>query len=311
MDRDTGSLYICIDADILEKKYAWRIVGDADAIAVQQAVKVYLEENPVLGGGLTSTAATLLISILENAVFTSDQSDTIKALAEALAVSKPDEPVIPDDPDTPDTVTYTVTNNLTNVTTSNAAASVTGGAGYAATLTAADGYMLDSVTVTMGGVDITSTVYLDGSVSIATVSGDIVITATANYIPVYEPVELVNSTTGYSATLYSDDGVTGVGDNGTAYCDFSEEVFAEDTEVIVSFTLTGTLGARKAYAGCVPADFVPNGTGAVAFTAYYTELLGTLDSVQNVKYTVKAGYKLALMQRGANSQGTFSAAKGV
>ncbi len=75
--------------------------------------------------------------------------------------------------------TFTVTNALTNCTTSNSASTVEKNAAYTATITANSGHVLDSVTVTMGGVDVTSTVYADGVVSISAVTGDIVITATA------------------------------------------------------------------------------------------------------------------------------------
>lgn len=75
--------------------------------------------------------------------------------------------------------TYTVTNNLTNVSNSNSATSVIEGASYTARLAAASGYTLDTVTVTMGGVDITETVYANGVVNIANVTGAVVITASA------------------------------------------------------------------------------------------------------------------------------------
>lgn len=76
---------------------------------------------------------------------------------------------------------FTVTNNLTNVSTSNSGAEVTEGASYTADLTAFTGYTLTggSVTVTMGGRDITSTAYDGGKISIASVTGDIVVTASA------------------------------------------------------------------------------------------------------------------------------------
>lgn len=76
--------------------------------------------------------------------------------------------------------TYTITNNLTNVTTSNDATSIVHGNAYSATLTADDGYTLGDVTVTMGGTDVTETVETGGVISIASATGDIVITATAN-----------------------------------------------------------------------------------------------------------------------------------
>lgn len=74
---------------------------------------------------------------------------------------------------------YSVTNTLSNVTSSNSTLSVTEGSSYNATLTPANGYDLDTVIVTMGGVDITQEAYSGGVISIAVVTGDVVITATA------------------------------------------------------------------------------------------------------------------------------------
>lgn len=74
---------------------------------------------------------------------------------------------------------YSVTSTLSHVTSSNSTLSVTEGSSYYAELTPEDGYALDSVTVTMGGSDITATAYGDGVVSIGAVTGNIVITATA------------------------------------------------------------------------------------------------------------------------------------
>lgn len=77
---------------------------------------------------------------------------------------------------------YSVTSNLTNVTSSNSAANVDAGGNYSATLTANDGYELSTVTVTMGGVDVTDSAYSDGSISISKVTGNIVITAIATVV---------------------------------------------------------------------------------------------------------------------------------
>lgn len=74
---------------------------------------------------------------------------------------------------------FSVTNNLTNITSSNSATRIAEGEQYAATLTADEGYAIASVTVTMGGVDVTSTAYSNGVITIASVNGDISITATA------------------------------------------------------------------------------------------------------------------------------------
>lgn len=81
------------------------------------------------------------------------------------------------------TTTYSVTNNLTNVTNDNSAMNIAEGGSYIATLTVNDGYRLDSVTITMGGSDITLTSYTNGSINISNVTGNIVITANATLIP--------------------------------------------------------------------------------------------------------------------------------
>lgn len=74
---------------------------------------------------------------------------------------------------------WTITQNLTNVTSSFSGSSVVKGQPFNATLTPTDGYTIGSVTVTMGGKDVTDTVYSSGAVGITSVTGNVVITATA------------------------------------------------------------------------------------------------------------------------------------
>ena len=77
--------------------------------------------------------------------------------------------------------TYTITNTLSNCASSNASASIGINESYAATITANSGYTLDgaTVSVTMGGTDITSTAYNGGAISIPSVTGNVVITVAA------------------------------------------------------------------------------------------------------------------------------------
>ena len=79
-----------------------------------------------------------------------------------------------------------ITNDLTNCTTSNSAQQITSGNSYSATITASSGYTLTGaeVSVTMGGTDITSTAYSNGTISIASVTGALVITISAAMIEV-------------------------------------------------------------------------------------------------------------------------------
>lgn len=85
------------------------------------------------------------------------------------------------------TVYHSITNTLINVTTSNDVVAAEDGASYTATLTAKSGYTLGEVRVKMGGADITATAYNanTGIISIAAVTGDVVITAKATKVVSY------------------------------------------------------------------------------------------------------------------------------
>lgn len=91
--------------------------------------------------------------------------------------------------------THTVTNVLTHVSTSNTDTTVEDQGAYTAVLTADDDYTIRTVTVTMGGVDVSSC-YANGVLHIPNVTGDVVITAVAA-AAVYADI-----------ALYSPDGVT-------------------------------------------------------------------------------------------------------
>ena len=129
------------------------------------------------GGGISTTAKNLLITILRSGVYTADQSANITALDTALGGGTTE----PEKPDVPVETTYAISNELINCTTSNSATSSKENAAYSATLTANDGYTLTggTVTITMGGVDITATAYAGGVISIAAVTGNVEIFASA------------------------------------------------------------------------------------------------------------------------------------
>ena len=73
---------------------------------------------------------------------------------------------------------WLVTKNLTQCASSNPRSYVIDGQSYVTTITANTGYEVSDIKIMMGGVDV-STYYKDGIISIPTVTGDIVITATA------------------------------------------------------------------------------------------------------------------------------------
>lgn len=79
-------------------------------------------------------------------------------------------------------VYYSVESNLTNCTNSNSEKTVIGGTSYNASIVLEAGYNLSSIVVTMGGVDVTASAVNGNSITIANITGDIVITAVAKMI---------------------------------------------------------------------------------------------------------------------------------
>lgn len=77
-------------------------------------------------------------------------------------------------------VTYTIIFNLTNVASSNSKATISEGKTYTTTLSPTGTFKkLGTITVTMGGLDISSTVVSGNMITISSVTGDIVITCAA------------------------------------------------------------------------------------------------------------------------------------
>lgn len=86
--------------------------------------------------------------------------------------------------DTSPVTYYSVGKTLTGCTLSNSATQVEENTSYSATINLNDNYQLQSLTVTMGDTDITSTAVSGTNISIANVTGNIVITALATYVEV-------------------------------------------------------------------------------------------------------------------------------
>lgn len=122
-------------------------------------------------------AVELLLTILRSGNYQEDQTQNIRFLTAALT----------------GVMLFGVSNELEHMVTDNEETIVMEGEGYHAELTAEEGYFMQSVTVTMGGVDVTAEVVSDGVIDIPTVTGDIAITAVAvNWVPDgrYVPAEV-------------------------------------------------------------------------------------------------------------------------
>ena len=76
---------------------------------------------------------------------------------------------------------YSVTLNLDGAIASNTDTVVSKYAAYHNLITPQSGNLLNTVVVTMGGVDVTADVYANGKISIESVTGDIIVTVTTTY----------------------------------------------------------------------------------------------------------------------------------
>lgn len=140
--------------------------SDADYDAEWTAV----EGGSPSGRGWTSEQVTMLETLGQYLVYT-DQT-TGQSILDGLISSLRESSGGTTEPGV-----YTITKELTNVTIDNENTSVTSGSIYAASLTAGEGYYIESVTITMGGQNITQSAYSEGKINIGSVTGNIVIIA--------------------------------------------------------------------------------------------------------------------------------------
>ncbi len=135
--------------------------------------------------------------------------------------------------------TWPVTNTLTHCTTSNASEAVNKGSSYSATITASAGYALTGATVsiTMGGTDITSTAYSNGTISIPAVTGALVISVSA----AAKTVSSISAVYTQSGTVYDTDTLDSLKSDLVVTATYSDS--STDTVPSADYTLSGTLTA--------------------------------------------------------------------
>ncbi len=146
-----------------------------DGAAGAQGAKGDTGATGPAGPGFTDTAKALILSLFSSAAYgNAAMQSQLDALKTEFGQSGGDTP-------TPTPTYYSVTYSLSHVTSSTSTASVAQGSSFAATLTAASGYTLSSVSIKMGGTDITSSAYNASTrvISIASVTGNVTITVTA------------------------------------------------------------------------------------------------------------------------------------
>ena len=158
--------------------------GDIEIIATASTVPVYTITNDLTRASTSNNAAQAEQGSAYTATITPNAGYSLDTLRVTMGGADITASVVTR---TAQTIAneYRITNNLTHTTNSNTATSVTEGQGYQATIAAASGYNLVGVTVTMGGVDVTATVYTRGTINIPSVTGNVVITAIAEEITSY------------------------------------------------------------------------------------------------------------------------------
>lgn len=134
---------------------------------------------------------------------------------------------------------WNVTNTLSNAVNSNPATKTPKDGTYTAIISASAGYTLEgaTVSVTMNGANITSSVYNNGTISIPTVTGDVVITVVAVALTVVS----ISAVYTQSGTVYDTDTLDSLKADLVVTATFNDS----STEVVPSadYTLTGTLTA--------------------------------------------------------------------
>ena len=147
---------------------------------------------------IDSVTVTMNNQEVQNAYDSANNTITVSNVtADIYIVASAIIPVIP---------TYTITTNLTKVDSDpNAPLTVEEGDSYTNTLTVQAEHVMDSVTVMMGSSDITQTAYTaaTGVILIGSVTGNVVITATAKGVNILDTA-FTSHGTSYSAVGYED-----------------------------------------------------------------------------------------------------------
>lgn len=171
------------------------------------------------GSGLTDDIKTALLQIAQKVAYIDAHGqDYYDDLYDALYSS----------------TTRSVLLVLSHVSSSNTQSTVEVGDSYTTTLTASTNYTLNTVTVNMGGVDVTSTTYSSGTVSIPSVTGNIVITASAVLA-----AQSITATYTQSGTVYDTDSLDSLKADLVVTANYSGGT--SETVPASNYTLSGTL----------------------------------------------------------------------
>lgn len=168
---------------------------------------------------------------------------------------------------------YTITYSLTNATSSTTDTTVYEGHAYLTKVTANTGYQTSSVTITMGGADITSSAYrpsgLFGNVVISEVTGNVVITWVATaavYSVTYDLTDVTSSSSvtsvsygdSYTTTLTAATALSGVSVT-MGGVDVTSTYYNSSTQTITIASVTGAIVITAAAASLISSTSLNDG----------------------------------------------------
>lgn len=150
------------DAELMDARvgHDGTVYGSAGEAIRQQVGKVYNDITELKNVNSDMSSLWSFRELLDKAVFTEDVTELFENLDKALYKGM-----------------CRFKYNLSNISVDNQPTAMKEGESVTIKLSADTGYRIASVCVTMGGVDVTDTVYSDGTIVISSLTGDVVITA--------------------------------------------------------------------------------------------------------------------------------------
>ena len=193
---------------------------------------------------------------------------------------------------------YSIINNLNNATTNNIKGSIEEGSSYSATITANAGYTISSITVTMNGVDITSSVVSGNNINISNVTGNIIITDTTSIITYTITNNLTNCTTNNNS-------------NTISYNSSYSSVISANRGYEIS-SITVTMGGTNITSSAVSGNniSIPNVTGNIVITVNTTMIVVTMYNITRNLSNCTIDNSLSTIESGSNYIATITANSG-
>lgn len=185
---------------------------------------------------------------------------------------------------TPETLHWyqTITKNLTGCTISNSASQVEYGESYTATITPETGKELDTIAVTMGGTDITTTAVAGGVITIPKVTGAVTITAAASAPSVNYTItrNLTNCASSNTADSIAE---------GAAYTTTLSPTGSFKKLGPITVTMGGTDISASAVSGSTITIAKATGNIVITCAAEITNIISTIGISANTRLSTSSG----------------------